>query len=146
MQSISRYMTDDHNHCDDLFADAENAVAKGDWQTGTTQFQAFETATLKHFEREENILFPAFEAGTGMYQGPTTVMRSEHVDIRDTMQGMLAALGRKDADAYLGLSETLLMLLRQHNLKEEQILYPMADQALAASIPEVVRQMAVLEM
>lgn len=146
MQSISRYMTDDHNHCDDLFAEAENAVAKGDWQTGATQFQAFEAATLKHFEREENILFPAFEAGTGMHQGPTTVMRAEHVDIRDTMQGMLAALDRKDADAYLGLSETLLMLLRQHNLKEEQILYPMADQALAASIPEVVRQMAVLEM
>jgi len=146
MQNISRYMTDDHNHCDDLFAEAENAVAKGDWQTGTTQFQAFEAATLKHFEREENILFPAFEAGTGMHQGPTTVMRAEHVDIRDTLHGMLAALGRKDADAYLGLSETLLMLLRQHNLKEEQILYPMADQALAASVPEVVRQMAELEV
>ena len=146
MQNISRYMTDDHNHCDDLFAEAENAVAKGDWQTGTTQFQAFEAATLKHFEREETILFPAFEAGTGMHQGPTTVMRAEHVDIRDTLHGMLAALGRKDADAYLGLSETLLMLLRQHNLKEEKILYPMADQALAASVPEVVRQMAKLEV
>ncbi len=146
MQNISRYMTDDHNHCDDLFAEAENAVAKGDWQAGTTQFQAFEAATLKHFEREEIILFPAFEAGTGMHQGPTTVMRAEHVDIRDTLHGMLAALGRKDADAYLGLSETLLMLLRQHNLKEEQILYPMADQTLAASVPEVVRQMAELEV
>ena len=146
MDTISHYMTDDHNHCDDLFAEAENAIASGNWQAGATQFQAFESATLQHFEREETILFPAFEAGTGMTQGPTMVMRSEHEEIRDTLQGMRAALERKDADAYLGLAESMLMLLRQHNLKEEQMLYPMADRVLAASVPEIVQQMAELPM
>jgi iron-sulfur cluster repair protein YtfE (RIC family) len=72
-------------------------------------------------------------------------MRTEHGEMRDALAGMRSALDGKHADAYLGLSETLLMLLRQHNLKEERILYPMADQALAASAPEVVRQMAALE-
>jgi iron-sulfur cluster repair protein YtfE (RIC family) len=54
---------------------------------------------------------------------------------------MEQALAKRDADAYLGLAETMLMLLRQHNMKEEQMLYPMADQALADSASAMVRNM-----
>ena len=144
MPDISHYLTADHTHCDDLFAEAENAVASNDWNSATTHFQAFYSATRLHFAREENILFPAFEAQTGMSHGPTAIMRSEHAEIRETLQGMADALANKDADTYLGLAETLLMLLRQHNMKEEQILYPMADQALADSASEMVREMTLL--
>lgn len=144
MHDISDYLTADHNHCDDLFAEAENAVANDDWQTAMTQFKAFEAATLLHFSREENILFPAFEDRTGMSHGPTAIMRSEHVEMRETLQGMEQALAKQDADNYLGLAETMLMLLRQHNMKEEQILYPMADQALADSASAMVREMTSL--
>jgi hemerythrin-like domain-containing protein len=141
MHDISHYLSTDHAHCDTLFAAAENAVARDDWRTATTQFQAFDIATRLHFTREESILFPAFEARTGMSHGPTVVMRGEHAEIREILQGMAEALLGKDADSYLGLAETLLMLLRQHNLKEEQILYPLADQALADSSGELVRDM-----
>ncbi len=144
MTGITHYMTADHTHCDDLFADAENAVASADWSAGQTGFQAFEAATLHHFAREEAVLFPAFEARTGMSHGPTEVMRGEHVEMRETLQGMRQALAKRDADAYLGLAETLLMLMRQHNMKEEQILYPMADQALADTADAVLREMATL--
>ena len=37
-----------------------------------------------------------------------------------------------DREAYAGIAETLLMLMQQHNMKEEHILYPMLDQALDA--------------
>ena len=144
MHDISDYLTADHHHCDDLFAEAENAVANDDWQTAMTQFRAFEAATLLHFTREENILFPAFEDRTGMSHGPTAIMRSEHVEMRETLQGMEQALTKQDADNYLGLAESMLMLLRQHNMKEEQILYPMADQALADSASTMVREMTSL--
>jgi hemerythrin-like domain-containing protein len=144
MHDISQYLTADHHHCDDLFADAENAVANDDWRTAKTQFKAFEAATLLHLTREENILFPAFEARTGISHGPTTIMRSEHVEIRETLQAMELAIAEQDADAYLGLAETMLMLLRQHNMKEEQILYPMADQTLADNASAMVREMAAL--
>ena len=50
------------------------------------------------------------------------------------LQEMDAALARTDGQAYLGQSETLLMLMRQHNMKEENILYPMSDQALAEQV------------
>jgi hemerythrin-like domain-containing protein len=144
MTDISHYLTADHTHCDDLFAEAENAVASADWQNGQSQFHAFEAATLHHFAREESVLFPAFEARTGMSHGPTAVMRSEHIELRETLQAMGQAITKRDANAYLGLAETLLMLMRQHNLKEEQILYPMADQALADTASEVVQQMETL--
>ena len=144
MADITHYLTADHTHCDDLFAEAENAVACADWQSGQTHFQAFAAATLRHFAREESVLFPAFEARTGMSHGPTAVMRGEHVEMRETLQAMDQALAKHDTDAYLGLAETLLMLMRQHNLKEEQILYPMADQALADTASEMVRQMDTL--
>jgi hemerythrin-like domain-containing protein len=144
MAAITHYLSADHNHCDDLFADAENAVASDDWQNGQICFQAFEAATLHHFRREESVLFPAFEASTGMSHGPTEVMRSEHVEMRETLQAMGETIASRNADAYLGLAETLLMLMRQHNMKEEQILYPMADQVLADTAGDMVSQMQAL--
>jgi iron-sulfur cluster repair protein YtfE (RIC family) len=58
---------------------------------------------------------------------------------------MHGALERADGAAYLGLSETLLMLMRQHNMKEENILYPMADQALAGEQADLVARMEPLQ-
>jgi iron-sulfur cluster repair protein YtfE (RIC family) len=43
---------------------------------------------------------------------------------------MRLAVQAKDAERYLGLSETLQVLLQQHNIKEEGVLYPMIDRAL----------------
>ena len=45
------------------------------------------------------------------------------------------------AHAAHGLAQSLLVLIQQHNMKEEQVLYPMADQVLAAP-GEVVAEMA----
>lgn len=144
MTDITHFLTADHTHCDDLFAETENAVADADWIQGLSHFQAFETATLRHFAREESVLFPAFEARTGMRHGPTEVMRGEHAEMRETLQGMAQALAKRSADAYLGLAETLLMLMRQHNLKEEQILYPMADRALSDTADAMIHAMETL--
>lgn len=141
MTSISAYLSADHSHCDQLFAEAENAAGQEDWETATTHFGAFRQATLRHFNREEETLFPSFESATGMYGGPTTMMRDEHDQMREILGAMATALERRDSTGYLGLSETLLMLMRQHNLKEEQILYPMCDQALAADASDLVTRM-----
>lgn len=93
MTDISQFLTAEHAHCDDLFVEAENAVASTDWQGGQTRFQDFEAATLHHFLREESVLFPAFEARTGMSHGPTAVMRGEHTEMRETLQGMRPGQG-----------------------------------------------------
>lgn len=144
METLSRYLTEDHEHCDQLFAEAENAVAAADWAEAETEFDRFRAATQRHFQCEEDILFPAFESATGMTAGPTMVMRSEHVQIRQALEAMAEAVAGRNADAYLGYAETLLMLLRQHNLKEEQILYPMTDRAMAGSAPDLLARMQAL--
>lgn len=127
MASLSEYMSRDHNRCDDLFAEAENAVDSGDWGRAQTAFDRFRSATLRHFALEDDILFPFFEERTGMTAGPTAVMRSEHAQMTEVIGLLARAVQTRDADTYLGYGESLLMLLRQHNIKEEQILYPMID-------------------
>lgn len=141
MRTISQYLTEDHEHCDALFAEAENAVARRDWTTAVAGFRAFETDTLRHFRREEEVLFPAFEAQTGMTGGPTDVMGQEHGQMREALAAMAGALARRDGQRFLGQSETLLMLMRQHNLKEEQVLYPMCDRAMAEQADGLLQRM-----
>ena len=142
MNAIALYLGNDHEHCDHLFADAEDAVGRQDWPEASDRLAAFKLAILSHFAREEEILFPEFEQRTGMTGGPTQVMRLEHEQMRDALEGMTTAVSDRDADTYLGLAETLLMLMRQHNIKEERILYPMADQALSDLAPGLVARMA----
>lgn len=125
-------MADDHRRCDELFVAVEQALLTPQWDLASRTFTQFQQATLRHFETEETLLFPAFEAHTGMHQGPTLVMRQEHVQLRELMQSAQQALAAQDADAYSGEAETLLIMLQQHNLKEENILYPMCDQHLSA--------------
>jgi len=141
MAILSRYMTDDHEACDRLFAEAENAAAAADWATAAKQFDAFRAATLRHFLCEEDVLFPAFEERTGMTAGPTMVMRDEHTQVRSVLDAMANAVASHDMESYLGYSETLLMLLRQHNLKEEQMLYPMIDRAMPDAVDALVARM-----
>ena len=42
-----------------------------------------------------------------------------------------SCLDSQDQQQFLGMTETLMMLTQQHNMKEEQMLYPMTDQALS---------------
>ena len=63
-----------------------------------------------------------------MTAGPTQVMRMEHQQMRALVQDLDNALAAQDKDEYLGLSETLMVMMQQHNMKEEMMLYPMMAQ------------------
>jgi len=142
MNSVRDFLGDDHARCDDLFALAEQQVADGDWEKARASHDAFIHAVEHHFAMEESVLFPAFEEASGSEMGPTAVMRHEHVQMRQLFAAMEEALQRKSSDDYLGNSETLLILMRQHNAKEEQILYPMTDRMLAPQLPELLQRMS----
>ena len=68
-----------------------------------------------------------------MSGGPTQVMRTEHRQMRDLLADLARAVAARRADDFAGHGETLVILMQQHNLKEENILYPMCDSSLAAS-------------
>jgi len=140
--SITQYLTEEHRRCDAYYAEAEKAVNEGNWEKAKELFNTFKEKTLLHFKKEEDVLFPEFEQKTGIVMGPTQVMRMEHDQARQLMEEMEEALERQDKQAFLSAGESLMVLLQQHNMKEEQILYPMSDQNLDAG--EMVSKMAEL--
>ncbi|MFC3530997.1 hemerythrin domain-containing protein [Vogesella facilis] len=125
--TLTRCFTQVHRACDDQFVAVEDALRDGDWPQVVASCHAFCQAMEQHFAEEENVLFPAFEQASGISQGPTVVMRHEHAEMRVLMDDMRAAAAALDGAALAGAADTLLLLMQQHNLKEENILYPMCD-------------------
>lgn len=141
MSTILEFLGSDHRACDDVFASAEVAVAQKNWDSARSLFECFQTAMAHHLAMEAKVLFPAFESRTHNSTGPTQVMRMEHEHMRELMQAMATAMAETNQDRYLGLSETLNMLIQQHNLKEENMLYPMSDQVLGGESDSLIHAM-----
>jgi len=138
---ITDFMGDDHRRCDNIFATAEKSVTKGDWSLAESSHRGFIDAMEHHFKMEEELLFPRFEEVSGHTMGPTEVMRHEHKQMRQLFEQMNQAVTAQSMDDYLGASETLLILMQQHNAKEEQMLYPMSDQVLAGEQEELINKL-----
>jgi hypothetical protein len=95
-------------------------------------------ALRRHIYLEEELLFPLLHAAQPGLAAPVFVMLREHAQI----WGTLDALDRT-ADAGegtgLALRRRLAAQLLHHNLKEERILYPRADEALPAAVADRLR-------
>ncbi|MBD3648780.1 MAG: hemerythrin domain-containing protein [Pseudomonadales bacterium] len=141
MPGILAYLSEDHAKCDEQFAAAEEMVSKGNWEQAGDGFRLFAESLEHHLAMEEQVLFRYLERAMGGPVGPVNVMKMEHTQMRELVQAMAEKLKAGDKDGFLGVSETLLVLMQQHNLKEEQILYPMAERALAADQGKVIEDM-----
>jgi len=141
MNTIASTMAEHHVRCDALFAGAEADAEQSRWEQAVLQFTRFREELERHFQAEETVLFPAFELATGILTGPTTVMRQEHERMRALLDQVDLSLSAHDADRLDGYSSTLLILMRQHNVKEETVLYPMCDRALGDRALEVIHRL-----
>jgi len=105
-----------------------------------------EFADACHHGKEEDLLFARMvERGFPKEAGPIGVMLHEHRLGRQRVAG-LRSIGEGDGEVgaaerqlFLEASLEFVPLLRQHILKEDRILYPMASEALA---PEELERMA----
>jgi hemerythrin-like domain-containing protein len=145
MQTIANYLEQDHRHCDELYNLAEASVAGRDWDAAITGFAIFLWQFDRHLDKEERVLFARLERVMHSACGPTNVMRMEHKQLRDTLRNMGAALTQRDSDSYFDHADTLRVLMRQHNLKEESVLYPLADRVLQGQADAIVASMDYLE-
>jgi len=130
MTSLAEYMSTDHKNCDEAFVLAEQAAMDKHWALAQSTFNIFSGKMLRHFRMEETVLFPALQEAGGL-QGSVQVMLMEHAQVNELIEQMANAVNNRDSKEYGGLSETLLIVMQQHNLKEEQMLYPIAEQILA---------------
>ncbi len=140
MDNISSALTREHRACDGLLAAAEDAVEQHHWEDASNIFSDFMARMKRHMGKEEEVLFPALERKMGAGMGPVQVMRKEHEDMRRLFREIEEDISQQQAEHCLGLSDTLLMLIQQHNLKEENILYHMADRMLADEQSDIMAQ------
>ncbi|MBF0428921.1 MAG: hemerythrin domain-containing protein [Magnetococcales bacterium] len=142
-RGLKDFMGFDHYRCDELYAATENAAQSGNLEVTRSLFGAFELGMTHHFNMEEQGFFPAFEQATGMTQGPTMVMRMEHRQMLGVIGQMRQAVNQNDLAGVIRAGTTLMVLMRQHNIKEEQMLYPMGDMHLG-SVQPLLRTMQAL--
>lgn len=141
---IFEFMRDDHRACDHHYAEAEAALLAKDTAKAQAEFAEFARTTLRHFDMEEKELFIKFEQRTGMMGGPTQMMRYEHQQLRGLLESMQSALDEGRTDDFFGIGESMMIMLQQHNMKEEQILYPMIDRSLAADAETIIESLKAL--
>lgn len=138
--SIETFFVQDHRACDEAWAEVEAA----DPAELAARFAEFDRQMRRHMDWEESVLFPAFEARSGGFGGgPTQVMRSEHQGMRGLLDQMAESVAAGDHGEVIDLGDTLMMLIQQHNLKEEQVLYPMMSMALGGAWPELLARLRI---
>jgi len=140
MPKITDAMKAEHHRCDDMFALAEEAVSKGEWEKAATLFKEFEEAMEQHFLMEETILFPAYSMKTSL-SSVTDAMMNEHMQMRIMIFEMGENIKAQEQEQYLGQSETLLTVMQQHNRKEERKMYTMADSSMREEADELLSKM-----
>lgn len=128
---IAELMKQDHREGDRQLDLLEDALARGKWEEACQKQAAFRTALELHFQTEEGLLFARIEGKMGPAFGPTAVMRHEHARLRSALAELDLALAARDDIAWFAQADGLRVLLQQHNLKEESMLYPFAEQLLA---------------
>jgi uncharacterized protein (DUF2249 family) len=128
-RTVSEHLAADHDRLDALFREARQLAVEGRFEDARARFDEFACGLSQHIDAEESVLFPAFEEKTGIRGGPTRVMRSEHIDIQAQLGAVSAAIGQRDRARFEGAASLLVEVLGAHNMKEEQMLYPMTDDA-----------------
>jgi hemerythrin-like domain-containing protein len=140
---LAEHFMAQHRECDARWADVEATVSGGDAAAIAEAWSRFDEGMRQHLAAEEEVLFPAFDDVMGLGGGgPTQVMRTEHSQMRGVLDQMTEAVARGDAQELLDQGDTLLMLIQQHNTKEEGVLYPAAERALAGQWPALRERLA----
>jgi hemerythrin-like domain-containing protein len=120
----------DHRRIDAQLADISDLVTDGEIERAESYFADLDQMLRRHIGMEEELLFPALDV---RFRGPVQVMRHEHRRIIQLLAEVGAALERSAKQAACEALGGLLLLLGEHNQKEEHILYPASDGTLDES-------------
>ncbi|MCU7846364.1 MAG: hemerythrin domain-containing protein [Candidatus Thiodiazotropha sp. (ex Monitilora ramsayi)] len=142
METIKDSMTQDHRRCDDIFVEMEQAIVQQQWPEADRLCREFIASMEHHFKIEEELLFPELEKAAPQAGGPVNVMTMEHDQMRHLMKQLASSVDKKSKELSTGYSDTLLVTMQQHNIKEESVLYPMADNAVPVLADEIAKAYA----
>lgn len=138
MESIREAFATQHRELDELFDSARSAAEEGAWFPAQDRFLLFRNGIEKHMGVEERLLFPAYEEHHGGMGTETAGdLRKDHRDLRIFFDKIWEALLARDPEHSLDLMNSVHLILRQHESREESELYPAMD-ALMAEYRDVV--------
>jgi len=125
-ETITSFYAHDHDQLDGYFKNFQTLKRKN-YPQAKENFKKFKSGLQRHIAWEEEILFPLFEEKTGMTDGgPTFVMREEHRQIKALLEEVHKKVQRQNPESDQE-EQQLWDVLKQHNHKEEAILYPAID-------------------
>jgi len=144
MTTILEFMSIDHDRLDNKIKkySTEKLV---NIEQAESIFLFFKNELERHIIWEEDILFPVFERKTGIKDGgPTSAMRTEHIQIKNHLQEIKRKLHAKKIQDPCKEEVALFKTLESHNQKEENILYPGIDNLTSEQEKEqLIKQMSV---
>jgi iron-sulfur cluster repair protein YtfE (RIC family) len=140
--ALKDFLGADHARCEGLYALAEDAAQAGNLDATREGFESFALGMRRHFAMEEDGFFADLDARAGFSgEGPTEMMRQEHGQMRGLLDQMSGELAEGDLQRFLSAGETLLLFMEQHNVKEEQMLYDMADEIFGGETEAIVKRL-----
>ncbi len=108
-----------------------------------TKVNEFVAELDPHSLREEDALFPMMAKYIGRETGPIAVMEYEHDQakqqlkhFRETMETLGAPVGAEQAKTIAAYAINAYLILTEHFMKEENVLFPMAEQMLSEAEKE----------
>lgn len=130
MDTIGAYLEKDHARCDGFYLRSLACVAARDWQQAAELLDRFVQELQRHFTMEEEVVFAAFEAATGVTSGHTEALRREHRQLSGILKRLAEAVAQRKVSDVEDHADTFRIMLWHHSLKEEGMLYPLADRVL----------------
>lgn len=140
MRSVQKMM-EFHAGLHELFAVHRDHVVGLEFAAALDALERFERELRSHMELEEKHILPLYEARVGhVLGGDPQFFYLEHKNLLrnlETAKTELRALaadpkaGRRQAHEFLEHESLFLGLLRHHDLREKNVLYPKLDEALS---------------
>lgn len=138
MGKTTQDLRDEHAAIENVLLIMENRIAKNEndddlFKFGAEVIEFLVIFTDKcHHGKEEGYLFRAMEAkGVPNQGGPIGTLLHEHEEARGYIAEMRKAVEAKEREAFVAAAAAYIKMLRAHVLKENRILFPLADRVLS---------------
>jgi hemerythrin-like domain-containing protein len=130
MSSIKDFLSTDHRECDEMFSKFEEALERSSAQEIEALYEEMRDRFFNHFKMEEEVVFKEFLESAGSGCNPIPVMISEHENMRSLISRIGESIKSGNKDMIYSLLDTLMIVVQQHNMKEENVMYNLLDQSI----------------
>ncbi len=139
MEPITAILSAEHRIVLDHLDELEGALTNFSPAAIRKVLHFFDGDLVQHRRKEEEVLFPELAGLFPPGAGPVAVMLAEHVEEKGFIAGISSALATGNRALAEQHGRALLPFLRNHIWKEDNVLYPMAEQVLSEAAKAKIR-------